>query len=413
MIESAEDFKSEGQILLDGRTYGTRLLGGNAVGSTSFIHLAYEWDSAANRARGAPLILKLFLPKEGASFLAESALLRGVAEYDGTGPRQHFPHLIADSHAQYFSGQLYSVALMQYAGDEPVDSRIPIEEPEALLLIRHYLEAVIAVTRAGFTCWDRKLKDFYWTSPSAVEPEGRLLVVDWNMAESWSPALMVDDLIMAGRLLYELLTGSVALKRPDSLFFDLEQESDADGSRRARRPWKRISYGAQQIVETLLHGGHSLLVSLDASEEKKDPKAELRQHVEGLIAECSRIRDLWTLAVTPLRRAASDHLAGGRNQRALECTSILALKQIPDLEVGWKDAVPALSGAQGKGEHESALRAMKSRSDPLASALVSLTTNKEDEVTGKLHTLLAGAEYLSMEEELQVARLLAALTTAK
>jgi hypothetical protein len=396
--------KSQGDITfaINGQSYRAHLLGGDAVGSTSFIYLARRWNSQSGQVDGPPLILKRFQAEEKLVYERErDVLLKMQAHTDQDGER-YIPQLFGYSE-QHLGGAPSFLLLMEYAGNQPVDSRVPLDEPEALLLIGHYLACLIGLVSVGYTCWDRKLKDLFWTAPDPLDnPTGRLLVVDWNMAEDWDVERMRNDLSQAGRLSYEALTGMPALLRAGSVSYDLERSTLTSQSpvthNHVFKNWGQISFGAQRIVEDLLAGSRQLAADAQAAAAPKDYCIHWIERIRG---RCTEIIDLWRRDVTPLMDQARIFLQAEQPESALQCSSIAVLKENHD---GSEWSQGQLRLPQHREIHERAQQAVAEKRNPLAATQQYLRDGQIAQAETALAQLRAGGMNLMLEQELSVMR---------
>lgn len=374
---------------INGARYGARLLGGDAVGSTSFVYLAYRLLPNSTRPEGERLILKRFLASAQKLFEIERDVLEQVTALDKGELGQHFPRVIA-THQAVFEGQSSFLLLMEHAGDQPVTDRLPLKEAEALALIRHYLTCLRTLFTAGFTCWDRKTKDFYWKPPTVALPNGELRVIDWNMAEPYQLMNAHNDLVKAGQLAYELLTGHLLLRRKGSTTYQFDPE------------WRRISFGAQQIVRAML-AGVSDLVRSEANEQ--DKKQSLQERVTKWEHECKKVEDLLrTLLSRTLMDDAASFLEKHQPFEALSRTSIVALKMSSAAD-GWEGKV-GWNTADWKRIHDTAFSEAMRALDvvgPLRQGLEDSQT-PITKVIQDIEQLLRDNTQLSPEQELSAAR---------
>ncbi len=392
---------SERTFEIGARRYGARLAGGTTVGSTSTIYLARRIadsesppGSRAGVADGRELILKRFFEKEKERFEVERDVLSRAAEFDGTGSGRHFPRLEAAGE-QYFEGTPGYLLVMEHAGEQTVDGLVPLPEREALLLTGHYLECLTALSRAGFSCWDRKFKDFFWTRPVNEDDTGKLVVVDWNMAEPCTVGRMGYDLGVAGQLLYELLTGEPLARRPGSAFYD------PDASAR----WKRVSFGAQRIVRDLLAGAREIVRGREDDEEGRDA---LRARMEQIRERCSEIAEIWTTPPTPLMGEAEERRDADRPLEAL-CRSSVAVLRVVGEGRGWDEEIlDEWASSSWKTIHDWARSRSATLRDPLAAVRACLRDADARGCVGHCEELLSGSAVLSLEQELSVRRRLLA-----
>lgn len=387
--------ESEGQVFRPNRTfeingarYGARLLAGDAVGSTSFVYLAYRLlpDGGTD---GKRLILKRFLTPTQKLFEIERDVLEQVAALDKGELGQHFPRVIA-THQAVFEGQSSFLLLMEHAGDQPVADRLPLKEAEALALIRHYLACLRTLFATGFTCWDRKTKDFYWTSPAVAPPDGELRVIDWNMAEPYHLMNAHNDLVKAGQLAYELLTGHPLLRRKGSTTYQFDPE------------WRRVSFGTQQIIRALLTGVPDLVRS-DVSGQ--DTKQSLQTRVKGWERRCKEIEGLLKAPLSKtLMEEAATLLEQRRFTAALERTSLAALR-ISSAADGWEGKVD-WNTADWKRIHETAVSEAMRALDAVGPLRQGLEDGQTPvtKVAQDLEQLLRDNTQLSPEQELSAAR---------
>lgn len=390
---TGQGFQTYRTIEIAGRKYSMELLGGDAVGSTSFVYLARSM-SADGSADGPPLILKRFLPAEEERFRIERDVLKAVAPRDCGELGRHFPRLICEAKT-IFDDQPSSLLLMEYAGAAPVTDSLPLDEQEGLLLIRHYLECLRELAEAGYTCWDRKIKDFFWTQPSVDEPAGALRVIDWNMAQPYNLTNAHNDLVTAGRLSYEVLTNRALLNRKGSSAYQFHTE------------WERISFGTQQLVLQLLAGARDLLRQ---DVDEADKKGAVDQRIVSWQQECAALHELWRSELAEdLMKPAAQLLQEGRPLEALKRTSIIALKNTKG-SAGWKEDLGA-SSADWQAIHAEARTQAELALDPLRPLRRQLAEEREslDDVCASLQRLLREGQ-LSPEKELSTARWLAAAT---
>jgi hypothetical protein len=393
-------FQHDMILTIEGCLYGIRRLGGEAVGSTSFIYLAYRWNTTTNQPAGEPLILKRFNPAEQAYWAMERNVLHGVAPFDGADGAQHFPRLLASTE-QYIGGQASFLLLMDYAGSRHAAMDLPFSEGEGLLLLHHYLTALIALAHAGFTCWDRKLKDFFWEPPDPLDyPAGRLVIIDWNMAEIWSASSMMRDLTQTGRMLYELLTGLPALKRAGSSSYDLDRSvpSQAQHNGRPLRRYSQLSFAAQDLIETLLAGSRAITATSDSPAVVKE---RLIEHLTQLSKRCLSLSELWQSDVTPLMDKAEAYLRQQDWEAALAASSIAILKEQPDA-VGWLDV--RLQLPKHQATYEQAKQEVFARRNHLTEIQRQLVAEQINEARAALGNLLASHANLSLEAELDLLR---------
>ncbi len=398
-----QQFKRESILSLDGQHYGIRLVGGDAVGGTSFIYEAYRWDVQRDQPQGRELILKRFAPMSRGLWELERDVLQGVAAYDGQGDQQHFPRAIS-SGEQHIGGQPSYLLLMEHAGTRHIGDLAPIDDAEALRVMAHYLSTITTLTRLGFTCWDRKLKDLFWQSPDRLDyPQGKLLVIDWNMAERWTPERLSGDLIQAGRLGYEMLTGIPALKRPGSDSYDLDHElspnqMDDPNDQRHVRPWANVCFGTQAVVQELLSGARDLLQgALSASFLKE----QLIDRLEQLRERCLYQATLWDKDVTPLMEQADQYLHQQRWAQALVCTSIAMYKEYMRA-VDWRKT--QFRFPKHQHIHAAALSNTDAERDILAAPRRDLAEGRFAEALAYLQHLLTGGANLTLEQELAAQR---------
>jgi len=432
MIEKASEFKPERSLTIDERRYGVRLLGGDAVGSTSFIYLAYQLDPPDDRPAGPPLILKRFLQhgEQGSRFFrVEEAVLEGAQGIETSPQKCHLPRKIATAEKQFFGGEPSDLLLMEFAPGTPADSFKPMQEREALLLIAQYLEALITVARAGYTCWDRKLQDLFWTPPeSRYASTERLMVIDWNMAEDWTPERMRNDLNRTGLMLYELLTGAQALRRAGSLSYDLQPRlTGGSGTVEQRiRPWGRLSFGAQRLIESLLAAPRDAPAALG---EEKPGREYMIRWTQQLTERCRALAALWLEDVKPLMDRAARLVEQAKLEPSTDRTAPLVeqAKQKQWAEVLEQSSIavliedssrnPAAEGQQPDGwlglglqlerynrVHELARANVLKQRDYLHQVRQQLETGDTRGANASLQDLLAGGANLTLEEELSTLR---------
>src|SRR5689334_4426142 len=126
MLENKPMSQRDLAFTINNQSYRARLLGGDAVGSTSLIYLAKRWNSQSGQTEGLPLILKRFQTEEKLVYERECDVLRKMQAYADQHGEQYIPRLIAFSE-QHLGGMPSFLILMEYAGNQPVDSRVPLD----------------------------------------------------------------------------------------------------------------------------------------------------------------------------------------------------------------------------------------------------------------------------------------------
>lgn len=181
----------------------------------------------------------------------------------------YFPSLLhpaqESSLALHIAGQPYLVMAQELVTGQGThdllleypDLRLP--EPLALEIGCQYADMLTILHAANLTCADRKLPDLRWHKAYDLRPEtptalarwaesspGQLIVLDWNVTGTATPAEVALDLFRFGLLWHRLLLG-VEPRFRSGAGWQLEEPL-------AKHPvWPALSFGARQILERLLH----------------------------------------------------------------------------------------------------------------------------------------------------------------